>query len=199
MNIKSARSRESLSEVLMDPKSRGPEIAYWVLENISTGSDEWRNLTILAPGKYGQEYTKTYGHYHTSEQEVEISKLIKGKGLFLLQKKFYDTRGNWITHQVDVAYLIEATPEDDPVYIPKNYAHSWVNTGTLPLMTYDNWRETGEPTHTYDEVKDLHGLAYYIIEGKNGNPQAVPNPNYRDLAEPKWVTPEEFNYLSQNN
>ena len=40
-------------------------------------------------------------------------------------------------------------------------------------------------------IEKLQGMAYYIVE-ENGKPKAVPNPKYRDLPEPVWMSAEEF-------
>ncbi|MBN1162604.1 hypothetical protein JXA34_02560 [Patescibacteria group bacterium] len=196
MKLKSKRAFAELAEVLKNPEEGGPEIAYWVFEDIS--SSKWKNLTLITPGRYGDEYPKTYGHYHTSEQMFESSKLISGEGIFLLQKKFYDRNGNWIQNRVESVYFIQAMPGDEMVYIPREFAHSWSNVGNLPLITYDDWIETGQPTHTYAEIRNLKGMAYYLVENPNGQIDYVSNLNYIDNPEPKWVTPEEFNYLTQN-
>jgi oxalate decarboxylase/phosphoglucose isomerase-like protein (cupin superfamily) len=197
MKIKSTRSREALTEVLQDPAASGPETAYWVFENISQG--KWKNLTILTAGRYGKEFPKTYGHYHTSDQKYESSKLISGEGIFALQKKFYDATGTWVPNKVEHVYLVQASAGDETVYIPQEYAHSWTNVGTLPLLTYDDWVETGQPTHTYNEIQGLQGMAYYMLTDSTGQPVIAPNPKYTELPEPKWVTPEEFNYLTQKD
>lgn len=195
MKIKSIRPLEELKKVLMNPQAQGPETAYWVFEGISKG--KWNNLTILVAGRYDKEYPKTYGHYHTSDQKFESSKLISGEGIFMLQKKYFSPDGTWIPNRVEKVYLVQAKAGDEAVSIPQNYAHSWSNTGKLPLLTFDDWIETGEPTHTYNEIEDLKGMAYYLIEDDSGQVVFVPNENYAQLPEPKWVTPEEFNFLSK--
>jgi len=198
MNIKSTRSIQSLSEVLMTPDATGPETAYWVFENISKG--KWNNITILVSGRYEREYPKTYGHYHISSQEIECSKIISGSGIFMLQKKFYDSEGNWVPNKIESVYFVKSVaPPAEIVMIPKEYAHSWINIGDMPLVIYDDWREpkNGDESHTYNEIENLRGMAYYIVEGSDGTLEVIPNPLYNDIPEPLWVTSEEFNYLSR--
>ena len=55
-----ARTYEKMKEVFMDPTAAGAEIQYHMVRG---GSDQ-RNITIWEPGKVGEEYIKTYGHYH---------------------------------------------------------------------------------------------------------------------------------------
>jgi len=46
----------------MSPEERGPDFAYWVFSGIA--SKVWENMTVISPGTYGQEFVKTFGHYH---------------------------------------------------------------------------------------------------------------------------------------
>lgn len=63
------------------------------------------------------------------------------------------------------------------------------NLGNTPLITFDDWDINLR--QNYEPIKTLHGLAYYLIkDGKNFS--HVPNPNYLDLPEPKYLSAEEF-------
>ncbi|NMB69719.1 hypothetical protein GYA27_00755 [candidate division WWE3 bacterium] len=189
MLINSVRTLDELREVLRNPKATGPENAYWVFSQL--GHKKWENMTITTPGLYDTEFPKTYGHYHSSSDEVEIYKLISGQGVFLLQKKHIEN-GKPVYDLVDEVFLVGAEPGDEIVVKPE-YGHSWSNVGSTPLITYDNWRY-GHVPQDYEPIRDLQGMAYYLISDSKGI-ELVPNPKYRNHPKPKWLTAKEFMQL----
>lgn len=188
MEIRSARELDELKEVLQNTQSEGPPIAYWVFSDIT--EEKWENMTVTTPGKYGEEYPKTYGHYHTASDADEIYRLVSGKGVFMLQRKHYNEKGTFIPNIVEEVLLIKAEKPGEEIVVPKEYGHSWSNIGEEPLVTFDNWRFKHKPTD-YEPIKNQQGLAFYLIE-KNGEVQAVPNPKYKEHPKPIWLTPKEF-------
>lgn len=193
MILKSTRSLEKLSEVLMNPYAQGPEIAYWVFSGVS--KDKWENMTIISNGLYGGEFPKTYGHYH-SINDLETYKLIFGEGVLQLQKKVVDNNGVVIPNKVDEVFLVRFGKDDEVSVIPDEYGHSWSNVGNTPLISFDDWRSE-HSDHDYEIIRNQKGLCFYIVE-ENNEIKLVPNPNYVDHPKPKWVTPEEFNFYMSN-
>lgn len=189
MELHSTRTLDSLREVLHNPKSTGPKDAYWVFDKVTEGL--WENMTVITPGRYGIEYPKTYGHYHTASHEKEIYKLVAGKGLFLLQKKHVDDMGNLVQDIVEEVIVVTAETAGEEVKIPDGYAHSWTNIGETPLITFDNWDWGHKPTD-YEPIKEMKGMAFYIVEN-NGKVELIPNNTYKNHPEPKWVSIKEFN------
>ena len=55
-----ARTHEKMQEVLMQPEASGPAIHYYMIR----GGSNKRNITVWEAGTVGNEYIKTYGHYH---------------------------------------------------------------------------------------------------------------------------------------
>ncbi len=193
MRLGSVRDLEGNRPVLMNKDASGPDPVYWVFTDITEKT--WKNMTIWATGRYGNsaglntngEYPKTFGHYHGTAVN-ETYHLVAGEGIFVLQKKFLEN-GVWVAEKVEEILLITVKPGEDVVVTPE-WGHSWSNIGETPLITFDNWSAGHSPTD-YAMVEKLRGMAYYLIE-ENGKVKAVPNPNYRDLPEPKWITAEEF-------
>lgn len=198
MKLGSIRSLEELKPVLKDPKSLGPDPIYWVFSEITDPElvEGWANVTVIAPGGLGQEYSKTFGHYHPGDAPDEIYHLIEGDGVLILQKKYIDGAGQWQQDRVAEVVLIKARAGDE-IVIKKEYGHSWSNIGSGPLISYDNWR-SGHTPSDYEYIEKLHGMAYYLIEDPKSSRlkiKAVSNPNYKDLPDPKWVTAQEFSKL----
>jgi oxalate decarboxylase/phosphoglucose isomerase-like protein (cupin superfamily) len=194
MKIGSTRELAGLKPVLKDPEATGPDPVYWVFAEV--GADPWDNVTITAPGRFsisasldtGGEYPKTFGHYHPVDAQDELYKLITGEGIFMMQKKKI-VDGNWVEDEVEAVCLIKAQPGEEIVIKPE-WGHSWSNIGSTPLITFDNWTFGHSPSD-YELIERLKGLAYYLIE-ENGEPEATPNPNYKNLPEPEWLTVAEF-------
>lgn len=185
MKLSSIRDLQWLKDVLKNPDSQGPDPIYWVFSEAS--QEKWENITIWAPGKFDEEFSKTFGHYHGTPIN-ETYKVIEGEGIMVLQKKYFEG-DKWIPEKVDEVLLIKAKAGDEMVITPE-YGHCWANIGNTPLITYDDWRSGHQPSD-YEDIKKLHGLAYYIIE-EGGEIKALPNPNYQNLPQPIWLTPEEF-------
>lgn len=185
MKLASIRDLSKLKEVLQGPGASGPDPAYWVFSEIS--KDEWANLTVIAPGQYGEEFPKTYGHYHGVNVN-ETYHLVEGDGVLVMQKK-HTENGATVPDKVEEVVLIKARPGDEIIITPE-WGHSWSNVGKGPLISFDNWRE-GHTPGDYEVIEKMQGLAYYLVE-ENGEIKAVPNPKYKNLPEPKWMTAEEF-------
>lgn len=176
VKLGSIRELAALKIVLKDSTSSGPDPVYWVFGEIS--EEKWANLTVITPGNYNGEFPKTFGHYHPENAPDETYQLIDGQGVLIMQKK-----------DLSEVYLIKAKPGDEIIITPE-YGHSWSNLGKKPLISYDDWRSGHQPSD-YADIARLHGMAYYLIE-EGGEVKAVPNPNYKDLPEPIWVTSKEF-------
>lgn len=189
MKLGSIRELSGMRPVLKDPSASGNDPVYWVLSDVS--DNEWANVTIIVSGLYDEEYPKTFGHYHPEEAVDETYHLMEGEGVLQLQKKHIEN-GQLIPDMVDGVYLVKARPGDEVVIKPE-YGHSWSNVGKGPLISFDDWR-SGHTYSEYEPIKQMQGLAYYLVE-EDGQLKVVPNPKYKDLPEPKWITASEFRQL----
>lgn len=185
MRLASTRSLEAIRPVLKDQGCLGPDTLYWVFSDVSS---KWANVTIIAPGKIGEEYPKTFGHYHPDDAPDEIYHLIEGEGVLILQKEHFEG-GILVAQKVDEVLLVKAKSGDE-IVIRKEYGHSWSNVGKGILISYDNWK-IGHTPADYQPIEKMHGMAYYLVE-EDGAVKAVANSNYMDLPEPVWLTAEEF-------
>ncbi len=178
------REHSKMQEVLMDPAAEGPEVHYWM----TRGSIEWTNITIWNVGKVGEEYIKTYGHYHVGDLD-ETYTVLQGKGIVLLQKRAIGEDGKYIDDEIEEAYAIDAKP-GDKIFIPSEWGHLVANTGNIFLVTSDdspvNFEEVDPvslPGHAdYEAVKKMQGFCYYICQ-KDGKSALVKNPKYKKVPE----------------
>lgn len=155
-------SYKELQPVLMDSKVIGVKEPYFIIHG-----DNGENITVLAAGKNGIEYNKTFGTFHTFPG-VEIYHCLYGQGILMMQRN--DTE-----NEAKEVRIISLRP-GSTVEVPAGYGHCLVNTGKNFLVMADNAPQTSK-VHNSDSIKDKKGLAYYIID-KKGNISFEANPNY---------------------
>lgn len=190
MELSVSRTLEDLRPVLLDSACVGPKTIYWVF-NKATLDMTWENMTVITPGLLGRELPKTYGHYHGTNID-EIYAEVSGEGVLLLQKKVV-REGKFIHDEVSEVLLVKVS-HGEKVMIRPEYGHSWSNAGSKPFISYDNWR-AGHSPGDYEVIKQLHGMAYYLT--KVGNEIVLlPNPNYKNLPQPIFLSANEFNQRS---
>jgi glucose-6-phosphate isomerase len=79
-------------------------------------------LGILYPGKIGDEYFLTKGHYHSHRPAAEVYVGLRGEGVMLLEDE--------ATGESRMVPL----RENCAVYVPGHTAHRTMNTGSVPLV-----------------------------------------------------------------
>ena len=120
-------------------------------------------VTRVLPGKIGDEYNHTRGHYHTDGGAGEIYVGIKGEGFLLLQKR-------------DGSCTNEKLERRKVVYAPVDWnGHRTVNTGKDELVFLTI--EQADSGHDYETIKK-RGFAKLVVE-RNGKPVIVDNPRYK--------------------
>ena len=81
-------------------------------------------LGIVQPGRVGDEYYMTKGHYHTHRAAAEVYIGLSGDGAMLLEDE--------ATGETRLAPLNGRCV----VYVPGHTAHRTINTGTAPLVYF---------------------------------------------------------------
>jgi glucose-6-phosphate isomerase, archaeal len=93
--------------------------------------------TILHPGKVGDEFFMTRGHFHVKPTHGELIIVVQGQGLLLLM----DREGN--TTKVELSPGVT-------YYIDGSLAHRTVNTGDEPLIFWCSW--PADCGHDYNSI-----------------------------------------------
>ena len=102
---------------------RRPEVAGELLHGI----------TIIRPGRVGDEFFMTKGHYHAVRETAEIYYCLRGRGLLLLETE----KGDWAAEEFEPGRV---------VYAPPCWAHRSINTGTEDLVVFFAYPGTRDMT-----------------------------------------------------
>ncbi|MBN2157276.1 MAG: glucose-6-phosphate isomerase [Candidatus Lokiarchaeota archaeon] len=118
--------------------------------------------TILYPGKVGNEYFMTKGHFHQKLATAEVYYCIKGHGMLLMENPMGNVE-------------IQKFSPGIAVYVPPNYAHRSINTSSSgPLISFFAFR--ADAGHDYKTI-ETKGFRKLIVE-QDGKPKVIDNPNW---------------------
>jgi glucose-6-phosphate isomerase len=122
-------------------------------------------ISIVHPGKVGDEYYMTKGHFHTVLETAEIYHCLKGEGVMVMETP----EGDWSVEELRTGTIL---------YVPPRWAHRSVNTGSQEdLVTFFVY--PGDAGHDYGTIES-QGFRKLMFE-VNGLPQIVDNP--------RWLAP----------
>ncbi len=119
-------------------------------------------LSVLHPGKVGDEYFMTKGHFHSVLETGEIYYCLKGEGVMVMETP----EGEWSVEELRPGRVL---------YVPPRWAHRSVNTGAgADLVTFFVY--PGNAGHDYGTI-ERQGFRKLVVE-QNGHPQVVDNPRW---------------------
>lgn len=156
------KTHKEIEDVLKNPKAKGVKDAYFVIRG------QGQNITVLSPGLNGDEYNKTYGHFH-NYLGAENYTCLYGQGILVMQRN--DEEGEAKEFKV-----VTLSPGKQ-VVIPAGFGHALVNVGKSYLVVIDN-APNDSKAHDYEPVKTKAGFSFYVIERK-GEIAFEQNSNYR--------------------
>jgi glucose-6-phosphate isomerase, archaeal len=124
-------------------------------------------ISIVHPGKVGDEYFMTKGHFHAVLETAEVYYCLGGEGYMVME-----------TPEGECS--IAALRPGKVLYVPPRWAHRSVNTGAAAdLITFFVY--PGHAGHDYGSI-EKQGFRKLIVE-RAGAPVIVDNP--------RWQPPEE--------
>lgn len=121
--------------------------------------------SIVYPGRVGDEYFMTKGHFHTILETSEVYYCLSGEGYMLTESP----EGDIVLHELKPGMAL---------YVPPRYAHRSINTGSVPLVTFFVFR--GDAGHDYGTI-ETKGYRKLLVE-KDGKPTLVDNPKWGNEA-----------------
>jgi glucose-6-phosphate isomerase len=140
----------------MDPETAVYRVRFWrPVPDGTTGGLFW-GATYLEPGKVGDEYFMTHGHFHAIRDRAEYYATVSGTGALLLMNEGGQTWSQTMT--VGTVH-----------YIPGGIAHRVVNTGNEPLVFLASW--PSDAGHDYASIRTA-GFGKRILE-RDGMPCLV--------------------------
>lgn len=120
------------------------------------------STTVIYPGKVGDEYFMTKGHYHAKGDRAELYFGLQGEGALLLQTP---------EGEVDVQWMRPGAA----AYVPPYWGHRTVNTSSAPFVFLAVY--PADAGYDYKTI-ETQGFAKLLVE-RNGEPTLVANPRYR--------------------
>ena len=152
----STRSVEQLKDVLMDPKKAHPEgVVYYMFRDVYGHGSLRYDVTVIPPRMFGEEYVKTYGHYHSEAKEgksyPELYQILNGEAIFVMQTPHRDG-------SMDV--IITKCKKGDVIFVPPNYGHVMINPSHSSTLVSANIVSNSFSSE-YGDYKENHGGAYY--------------------------------------
>lgn len=113
-------------------------------------------ISKLQPGRVGDEFFMTKGHYHSISETAEIYLCLTGEGYMLMKT-------------ADDKCATEQMARGKVVYVPPYWAHRSVNTGNEPLISFCVY--PAEAGHNYGDI-EKQGFPKRIVL-RNGKPEFI--------------------------
>lgn len=154
--IYTQRTLKDISSVFIDQeavKQRPPQtpvytVQAWLPVPEWTPGGLFFGTSTLFPGKIGNEYFMTKGHFHVMPDRSEFYWGVEGKGMLILMDR---NRNTWA----------EEVYPGSLHYIGSENAHRLANTGHENLVVAACW--PADAGHDYEEIA-LHGFSARLVE-----------------------------------
>ncbi len=117
-------------------------------------------FSIVHPGKVGNEFYMTKGHYHSVLDTSEVYYCLRGEGYMVMETPEGDTS-------------VEPLTPGSILYVPPRWAHRSVCTGRQDdLVTFFIY--PGNAGHDYGTIEQV-GFRKLVVDGPDG-PEIIDNP-----------------------
>lgn len=146
----------------------GDPLLYEVFEirRPEVAGEQLFGLSIVHPGKIGDEYYMTKGHFHNVLATAEVYYCLQGEGMMVMETPL----GEW---------AVETLRPQKVLYVPPGWAHRSVNTSPVEdLVTF--YVYPGNAGHDYGSI-EKQGFRRLVVDW-DGVPRVIDNP--------RWLPPE---------
>jgi len=154
-------NREAFQEVL----EAGDKLLYEVyeLKRPEIEGEILHGISIVHPGKIGEEYYMTKGHFHTVLETAEIYYTLQGEGMMVMETP----EGDWAVEELKTGGVL---------YVPPRWAHRSINVHPdQDLVMF--FAYPGNAGHDYGTI-ETQGFRKLVLS-KSGKPQIVDNPHWK--------------------
>ena len=118
--------------------------------------------SVIYPGKIGDEYHMTKGHFHTVLDTAEVYFCLRGHGIMMMESP-------------EGAVEVQEMKKGQAVYVPGRYAHRSINiSASEPLITF--FAFPGHAGHDYGTIESK-GFRKLVVE-QGGKPALIDNPRW---------------------
>lgn len=148
--------QQAVQEILKNGDRLVYDIQYYPF--ITSKSDMALGVTRIQPGKVGDEYHMTKGHFHERDDQPEIYFCVQGTGYLLMET-------------IDGEFISQPWKPGTITHIPPMYAHRVVNTGNDVLFFVASYHISAG--HNYGPIAS-QGFAQLVVE-RDGQPSLAPN------------------------
>lgn len=136
---------------------------FYDLQLPASSGDVAFGTSITYPGKVGDEYFMTKGHFHEVLETGEVYYCLRGQGCMLMESP----EGVCETRELRAGVA---------VYVPPRYAHRSINTApSEPLVSFFAFR--ADAGHDYGTIESK-GFRKLVVD-RNGQPAVIDNPRWR--------------------
>ena len=119
-------------------------------------------VSIVHPGKVGDEFFMTRGHFHRPLETAEVYYCLGGRGMAVMET----LQGEWAVEELSAGRVL---------YVPPGWAHRSVNVGAQEdLVIFFVY--AGNAAHDYATIEE-RGFRKLVVE-RNGRPEIVDNPRW---------------------
>jgi glucose-6-phosphate isomerase len=140
----------------IDPETIAYEVSSYLPVKEGTPGGLYFGITYLYPGKVGNEYFMTKGHFHANRDRTEYYWGLTGEGMLIYMN---DYRKVWAERMFPGSLH----------YIPGGVAHRVANTSSQILSFAASW--PSDAGHNYEEIA-VKGFARRLVE-INGVPNLI--------------------------
>ncbi len=119
------------------------------------------STTIIYPGKVGDEYFFTKGHFHAKGDRAELYLGLSGQGYLLLMSPEGEIN-------------VQPMKTGSAAYVPPYWAHRTINVGSENFVFFACY--PADAGYDYASIAQK-GFSSLVVE-QNGHPQLIPNPKW---------------------
>lgn len=134
------------------------DVSSFLPEKEGTPGGLYFGITYIYPGKVGDEYVMTKGHFHSNRDRAEYYWGLEGEGMLILMD---EQRRVWAERVIPGSLH----------YIPGGVAHRMANVGNKVFSFAACW--PSDAGHNYEEIAEK-GFAARLVE-IDGVPQLIQN------------------------
>ena len=120
-------------------------------------------LSVIHPGKVGDEYFMTKGHFHAVLETAEVYYTLRGEGFMVMETP----EGDW---------AVEPMRPGNVLFVPPRWAHRSVNTSADEDLVF-YFVYPGNAGHDYGSIERT-GFRKLVVE-QDGEPHIVDNPRWK--------------------